>query len=112
MSARAPCTGLWGAARRQAKARETATRGKFSQPYCIAAALVRGNVGLGDFTDGGGARPGGARARRGKNPLIASIRKNLYPNEFHRSRPRDASMTAAWSRERQPHFRGGREKSR
>src|SRR3954470_12135137 len=24
---------------------------KFSQPYCIAAALVRQNVGLGDFTD-------------------------------------------------------------
>src|SRR6266513_2582245 len=25
--------------------------GKFSQPYCIATALVRANVGLGDFTD-------------------------------------------------------------
>src|ERR1700761_2516652 len=25
--------------------------GKFSQPYCIAAGLVRHNVGLGDFTD-------------------------------------------------------------
>src|SRR5215212_5880497 len=25
--------------------------GKFSQPYCIATALVRGNVGLGDFTN-------------------------------------------------------------
>src|SRR5215475_7859479 len=25
--------------------------GKFSQPYCIATAFLRGNVGLGDFTD-------------------------------------------------------------
>ena len=25
--------------------------GKYSTPYCIAAAIVRANVGLGDFTD-------------------------------------------------------------
>src|SRR6202050_742553 len=28
--------------------------GKFSTPYCVATAFVRGNVGLGDFTDAAG----------------------------------------------------------
>src|SRR5215475_12238132 len=31
--------------------------GKFSTPYCIAAGFVRGNVGLGDFTDAAASDP-------------------------------------------------------
>jgi 2-methylcitrate dehydratase PrpD len=78
--------------------------GKFSQPYCIASALVRRNVGLGDFAD-----------EAVKDPrvltLAAKVRyridpQNPYPNEFTghiRATLTDGSVIE----ERQPHFRGG-----
>src|SRR5215212_9754264 len=78
--------------------------GKFSQPYCIATALVRGNVGLGDFTDDAvndatviGAA---AKVRYRIDP------QNSYPNEFTghiRATLNDGSAIE----EHQPHFRGG-----
>jgi 2-methylcitrate dehydratase PrpD len=78
--------------------------GKFSQPYCIATALVRHNVGLGDFTDEAvrDARVLGvaAKVRYRIDP------KNPYPNEFTghiRATLADGSVVE----ERQPHFRGG-----
>jgi 2-methylcitrate dehydratase PrpD len=78
--------------------------GKFSTPYCIAAGFVRGNVGLGDFTD---------TAVRDK-PVLAVAAKvryvidpdNPYPANFTghiRAVMRDGSVVE----ERQPHMRGG-----
>ena len=78
--------------------------GKFSQPYCIATGLVRGNVGLGDFTD-----------RAVKDARVLSVASkiryridpaNPYPNGFTghiRATLADSSVIE----ERQPHFRGG-----
>jgi 2-methylcitrate dehydratase PrpD len=78
--------------------------GKFSQPYCIATALVRGNVGLGDFTDD-------AVKDQRVLAVAAKVRyrvdpANPYPNEF----TGHIRMTLADGKvieERQPHFRGG-----
>src|SRR4051812_48240499 len=78
--------------------------GKFSQPYCIATALMRGNVGLGDFTD---AAVQDLRVLA----LAAKVRyridpQNPYPAEFTghvRATLADGSVLE----ERQPHFRGG-----
>jgi 2-methylcitrate dehydratase PrpD len=78
--------------------------GKFSTPYCIAAGFVRGNVGLGDFTD--------AAVRDPK--VIALARKvryaidpdNPYPKNFTghiRALLHDGRLVE----ERQPHMRGG-----
>jgi 2-methylcitrate dehydratase PrpD len=77
---------------------------KFSQPYCIAAALVRGNVGLSDFTDDA------VKDAR----VIALARKigyridpaNPYPNEFT-GHVRVTLADGAVIEETQPHFRGG-----
>jgi 2-methylcitrate dehydratase PrpD len=78
--------------------------GKFSQPYCIATGLVRGNVGLGDFTDAAVKDPRvlavASRVRYRIDPA------NPYPNEFTgqiRATLADGSVVE----ERQPHFRGG-----
>jgi 2-methylcitrate dehydratase PrpD len=78
--------------------------GKFSQPYCIATALVRGNVGLGDFTDtsvkDAAVLAVAAKVRYRIDP------ENPYPNEFTghvRATLADGSVVE----ERQPHFRGG-----
>jgi 2-methylcitrate dehydratase PrpD len=78
--------------------------GKFSQPYCIASALVRGNVGLGDFTDAAVKDPAvlavAAKVRYHIDP------ENPYPDEFTghlRATLSDGSLVE----ERQPHFRGG-----
>ena len=78
---------------------------KFSQPYCIAAGLVRGNVGLGDFSDGALVHYKDVMA------LASKIRyridpNNPYPSEFTghiRATLNDGSVIE----ERQPHFRGG-----
>jgi 2-methylcitrate dehydratase PrpD len=78
--------------------------GKFSQPYCIAAALVRGNVGLGDFTDGA-VKDLRVLALAGKVRYRIDP-ANRYPNEFTghvRATLADGSVVE----ERQPHFRGG-----
>ncbi|MGH6672272.1 MAG: MmgE/PrpD family protein [Xanthobacteraceae bacterium] len=78
--------------------------GKFSTPYCIAAGFVRGNVGLGDFTD--------AAVRDQKVVALAGkVRyridpQNPYPKNFTghiRAALRDGSVVE----ERQPHMRGG-----
>lgn len=78
--------------------------GKFSTPYCIAAGFVRGNVGLGDFTD--------AAVREQKVLALAhKVRyridpKNPYPKNFTghiRATLRDGSAVE----ERQPYMRGG-----
>jgi 2-methylcitrate dehydratase PrpD len=77
---------------------------KFSQPYCIAAALVRGNVGLGDFTD-----------EAVKDPRVVALARkvryhidpaNPYPNEFT-GHIRVTLSDGSVIEERQPHFRGG-----
>jgi 2-methylcitrate dehydratase PrpD len=78
--------------------------GKFSQPYCVATALVRGNVSLSDFTDDA-VRDARVLA------LAAKVRyridpANPYPDEFTghiRATLNDGSVVE----ERQPHFRGG-----
>jgi 2-methylcitrate dehydratase PrpD len=78
--------------------------GKFSQPYCIAAGFIRGNVGLSDFSDAAVREPA----------IVALARKvsyridpdNPYPNNFTghiRATLRDGSVIE----ERQPHMRGG-----
>jgi len=78
--------------------------GKFSTPYCIAAAFVRGNVGLSDFTDAAVRDPTVLA-------LAAKIRyridpNNPYPKNFTghiRARLREGSAVE----ERQPYIRGG-----
>jgi 2-methylcitrate dehydratase PrpD len=78
--------------------------GKFSTPYCIAAGFVRGNVGLGDFTD-----------TAVKDPRVVALAEkvryridpqNPYPKNFTghiRVTLRDGTVVE----ERQPHMRGG-----
>jgi len=77
---------------------------KFATPYCIAAALLGGNLGLDAFTDAAVADPA-VRA------LSAKVRyqidpANPYPNAYTghiRARLADGRMVE----ERQPHLRGG-----
>jgi 2-methylcitrate dehydratase PrpD len=78
--------------------------GKFSTPYCIAAAFVRGNVGLGDFTDAAVKDPA-VRTVAAKVRYVIDP-DNPYPNNFTghiRAVMRDGSVIE----ERQPHMRGG-----
>ena len=78
--------------------------GKFSTPYCIAAALVRGNVGLDAFTDAA-VKEERVLALAGKVRFTIDP-NNPYPNEFTghiRATLRDGSVIE----ERQAHFRGG-----
>jgi 2-methylcitrate dehydratase PrpD len=78
--------------------------GKFSTPYCIASAFLRGNLGLDAFTD---AAVEDERVRA----LAAKVRyvvdpDNPYPANYTghiRARLRDGSTVE----ERQPHLRGG-----
>ena len=78
--------------------------GKFSTPYCIAAAFIRGNVGLGDFSNAAVRDPAVLR-------LAARVRyqidlQNPYPKNFTghiRATLRDGSVVE----ERQPYMRGG-----
>jgi 2-methylcitrate dehydratase PrpD len=78
--------------------------GKFSTPYCVAAGFVRGNVGLGDFSDEAVHDPAvlalAAKVRYAIDP------KNPYPKNFTghiRATLRDGSVVE----ERQPYMRGG-----
>jgi 2-methylcitrate dehydratase PrpD len=78
--------------------------GKFSTPYCIAAGFVRGNVGLGDFTDAAVKDPAvlalAAKVRYVIDP------DNPYPKEFTGhicAVLRDGGVIE----ERQPYLRGG-----
>ncbi|HZO46262.1 MAG TPA: MmgE/PrpD family protein [Xanthobacteraceae bacterium] len=78
--------------------------GKFSSPYCIAAGFVRGNVGLGDFTD---------EAVRDAAVVVLAQKvsfridpQNPYPRAFTghiKATLNDGSVIE----EHQPHFRGG-----
>jgi len=78
--------------------------GKFSTPYCIAAGFLRGNVGLGDFSDS---------AVRDLNVVALAAKvsyridpQNPYPKNFTghiRVTLRDGSVVE----ERQPYMRGG-----
>ncbi len=77
---------------------------KFSTPYCIAAGFVRGNVGLGDFTDAAVKDPAvlavAAKVRYVVDP------DNPYPKNFTghiRAVMTDGSVVE----ERQPYMRGG-----
>jgi 2-methylcitrate dehydratase PrpD len=78
--------------------------GKFSTPYCIACGFLRGNVGLGDFSDA-------AVHDAAVVALAAKVRyqidpQNPYPKNFTghiRTTLRDGTVIE----ERQPHMRGG-----
>ncbi len=77
---------------------------KFSTPYCIAAAFVRGNVGLSDFTDAA-VRDEAVLALAGRVRFEIDP-GNPYPRNFTghiRALLRDGSTVE----ERQPHMRGG-----
>ena len=78
--------------------------GKFSSPYCIAAGFVRGNVGLGDFSDAAVRDPAvialASKVRYQIDP------QNPYPKNFTghiRATLRDGTVVE----ERQPYMRGG-----
>src|SRR5262245_39163857 len=78
--------------------------GKFSSPYCIAAGFVRGNVGLGDFTDGAVREP--AVVALAQKVSFRIDPQNPYPRAFTghiRATLNDGRVIE----ERQPHFRGG-----
>jgi 2-methylcitrate dehydratase PrpD len=78
--------------------------GKFSTPYCIASGLVRGNVGLSDFSDAAVRDPAIVK-------LAGKVRyqidpQNPYPKNFTghiRATLRDGTVVE----ERQPYLRGG-----
>jgi 2-methylcitrate dehydratase PrpD len=78
--------------------------GKFSQPYCIAAGFIRGNVGLGDFTDAA-VKDDAVLALAGKVRYRVDP-DNPYPRNFtgHISVTLDDGSVVE---ERQPHMRGG-----
>jgi 2-methylcitrate dehydratase PrpD len=78
--------------------------GKFSSPYCIATAFVRGNVGLSDFSDAAVRDPAvltlAGKVRYRIDP------QNPYPKNFTghiRTTLRDGTVIE----ERQPYMRGG-----
>jgi len=78
--------------------------GKFSTPYCIAAGFVRGNVGLGDFTDAA-VNDAAVLALAGRVRYRIDP-QNPYPKNFTghiRATLRDGSVVE----ERQPYMRGG-----
>jgi 2-methylcitrate dehydratase PrpD len=78
--------------------------GKFSTPYCVAAAVVRGNLGLGDFTDA--AVHDGAVVALAQKVRYEIDPQNPYPKNFTghiRATLNDGSVIE----EHQPHMRGG-----
>ena len=78
--------------------------GKFSTPYCVAAGFVRGNVGLGDFSDAAVRDPAvlalAAKVRYQIDP------QNPYPSNFT-GHIRAVLADGRVVEERQPHMRGG-----
>jgi 2-methylcitrate dehydratase PrpD len=78
--------------------------GKFSTPYCIAAGFLRGNVGLGDFSDTAVHDPAVIA-------LAGKVRYRIDPqNPYPRNFTGHIRATLADGRvveERQPHMRGG-----
>ena len=78
--------------------------GKFSQPYCIAYGLVRGNVGLDAFTDAA-VRDAAVLEVAGKVRYVVDP-ANLYPRAFT-GHVRLVLNDGRVLEERQPHIRGG-----
>ena len=78
--------------------------GKFSQPYCIARALVRGNVGLDAFTDEAVRDPAVLEVA-GKVRYVVDPH-NPYPRAFT-GHIRVTLNDGRVLEERQPHIRGG-----
>jgi len=78
--------------------------GKFSTPYCIAAGFLRGNVGLGDFSDAAVRDPAVVA-------LAGKIRYQIDPNNpYPKNFTGHIRATLSDGRvieERQPHMRGG-----
>jgi 2-methylcitrate dehydratase PrpD len=77
---------------------------KFSTPYCIAAAILDGNIGLSAFTDTAVARPQ-VRALAGKIRYQVDP-ANPYPTRFT-GHVRVRLANGRTVEERQPHLRGG-----
>jgi 2-methylcitrate dehydratase PrpD len=78
--------------------------GKFSSPYCIAAGFIRGNVGLGDFSDDAVRDPAVvALARKVRYQIDPA---NPYPRNFT-GHIRAFMADGQVLEERQPHMRGG-----
>jgi 2-methylcitrate dehydratase PrpD len=78
--------------------------GKFSTPYCIAAGFIRGNVGLGDFSD-----------EAVRDPAVVALAQkiryqidpaNPYPRNFT-GHIRAVLADGRAIEERQSHMRGG-----
>jgi 2-methylcitrate dehydratase PrpD len=80
--------------------------GKFSQPYCIARAFVRGNVGLDAFTDAAVRDPAVLEVA-GKVHYVVDP-DNPYPRAFT-GHIRLVLNDGRVLEERQPHIRGGAE---
>lgn len=78
--------------------------GKFSTPYCIAAAFVRGNVGLDAFTDDA-VKDADVVALAGKVRYQIDP-QNPYPKNFT-GHIRAVLNDGRVVEERQPHMRGG-----
>jgi len=78
--------------------------GKFSTPYCIAAGLVRGNVGLADFTDAA-VKDAAVLAVAAKVRYVIDA-DNPYPRNFT-GHIRAVMRNGSIAEERQPHLRGG-----
>src|SRR3954447_2686041 len=78
--------------------------GKFSSPYCIAAGFIRGNVGLGDFSDEAARDPAVvALAQKVRYQIDPA---NPYPRNFT-GHIRAVLADGRAIEERQPHMRGG-----
>jgi 2-methylcitrate dehydratase PrpD len=78
--------------------------GKFSQPYCIAAAFLHGNIGLEAFADAAVKDPA-VLALAGKVRYVVDP-DNPYPNAFT-GHVRMLLHDGRVFEERQPHMRGG-----
>src|SRR3954453_6014666 len=78
--------------------------GKFSSPYCIAAGFIRGNVGLGDFSDDAVRDPAVVALARKVRYQIDPV--NPYPRNFT-GHIRAVLADGRAIEERQPHMRGG-----
>jgi 2-methylcitrate dehydratase PrpD len=77
---------------------------KFSTPYCVAAAFVRGNVGLDAFTDAAVHEEAVIEVARKVRYVIDP--KNPYPDNFT-GHIRLITRDGREIEERQPHMRGG-----
>ena len=78
---------------------------KFSQPYCIAAALVHGEIGLGHFTDAAVRDEQVCRTAAKITYVIDP--ENPYPHGYT-GHVRLMFADGRVMEERQPHLRGGR----